>query len=64
MLSDTTREATQAQLAALRQLSGIARLNQALELSDSVRDLFEAGRAARSGRTGLQSDLQVAGQTP
>lgn len=64
MARDTTREAAQAQLAALRQLSASARLSQALELSDSVRDLFEAGRAARLGSTGLQNVLQVADQTP
>ena len=64
MPRDTTREAARAQQAALRQLSGTARLNQALELSESVRYLFEAGRAARSGSTGLQSSRQVADEKP
>lgn len=47
MHQDTTPEAARVRLDALRSISGVARLNQALELSDAVRAMSEAGRRAR-----------------
>lgn len=44
---DTAPEAARLQLDALRALSGEARLEQALELSEAVRALSEAGRRDR-----------------
>lgn len=47
MHDDTTQEAARERIEALRSISGIARLNQALDLSDAVRAISEAGRRAR-----------------
>jgi hypothetical protein len=44
---DTTKDANQQRLAALRALEAPARLKQALELSDSVRRLAKQGRDDR-----------------
>jgi hypothetical protein len=45
--SDTTPEATQAQILALRRMGGARRLLSALELSDDARRITEAGIRAR-----------------
>jgi hypothetical protein len=47
MSYDTTPEAARLRLDVLRSLSGEARLEQALELSEAVRALSEAGRRDR-----------------
>jgi len=47
MQNDTSPEAARVRLAALRSISGVARLDQALELSDSVRAMADAGARAR-----------------
>jgi len=47
MQNDTTPEAVQVRIAALRSISGTARLDQALELSESVRAIADAGARAR-----------------
>lgn len=47
MENDTSSEAARARLVALRSISGVARLEQALELSDAVRAISDAGRRAR-----------------
>jgi hypothetical protein len=47
MQNDTTPEAARMRLDALRSISGVARLNQALDLSDAVRAISEAGHRAR-----------------
>ena len=44
---DTTREAHEQRLAALRALEGTTRLKQAFELSESVRRLAEQGKKDR-----------------
>ena len=51
MNSDTTKEAAQVRVAALRKLGGPARLKQALELSDTVRRLAEQGQRDREDMT-------------
>jgi len=47
MSKDTTPEAARIRLQALRSLPGATRLEQALDLSDAVRALSQAGRRAR-----------------
>lgn len=47
---DTTREAEEQRLVALRALDGTVRLKQALELSESVRRLAEQGKKDRDRR--------------
>ena len=47
---DTTREADEQRLAALRALDGSVRLKQALELSESVRRIAEQGKKDRDLR--------------
>ena len=51
MHTDTTKEAAQVRVEALRGLGGSVRLKQALDLSDAVRRLAEQGRRDRDGRT-------------
>lgn len=48
MVSDTTPKAAQERLAALRRLSGLDRLAQAVELSEVVRQLAAQGKRDRS----------------
>lgn len=66
MQNDTTPEAARARLAALRSLSGVVRLNQALDLSDAVRAMSEAGRRDRErdseGRSSAVVDHDSAGR--
>ena len=47
MIRDTMPEAARVRIAALAAMSGSDRLDAALEISDSVRALAEAGREAR-----------------
>ena len=47
MENDTSPEAARARIVALRSISGVARLEQALELSEAVRAISDAGRRAR-----------------
>ena len=47
MQKDTTPEGARLRIEALRSLPATSRLSQALDLSESVRALSEAGRAAR-----------------
>ena len=56
MLTDTMPEAARVRIAALAAMSGSDRLDAALELSDSVRALAEAGREARERTQGGSLD--------
>jgi hypothetical protein len=47
MMIDTTAEASQVRLKALRSLTGEERLTQALRLSESVMELAKTGATAR-----------------
>ena len=51
MHPDTTPEAARERLAVLRALLGATRLDQALDLSETVRALAQAGRQARLALT-------------
>jgi len=55
MESDTSREAAAIRLAALRRLDGASRLAQALEMSEAVQGIAEAGRVARAEEGPLAS---------